>query len=346
MKLTIEDIARLSGFSRATVCRAIAGSSSVKEATRQKIYQVMKENHYRTNEWETADQQREKTMAIIVGDILDAESSFQNMHPLIIRTLLRRMEEHGYNCYLFNSEYSMKKEDEYLQKSVALHVSGIFMLSATGSLPQLQKVADQNIPVVAINRDIKMPFADRVLIDEYQCAYIAVKYLYELGHTNIGLVNEPRNTPLAYETEGGFLDTVKQLKIASNAKNIFKSAASFEGGYEVGKQILTQRRDITGLFCVGYDMASGIQAAYQEAGLSIPGDLSLVVFQYSLEQVRRHKRKFTSVGAYSLEDIAHTAADTMLQRLSEPNPSGRNLNVVMETNFVIGGSTAEFESKS
>ena len=129
MKLTIDDIARLSGFSRATVCRVIAGNNKVKESTREKIYQTMREHHYRANEWKNAEKQRENAVSIIVGDIMEDESSFQGTHPLMVKTLFHRMYEQGYNCYFFNSEYSMKKEDEYLQKSMDLNLSLIHILS-------------------------------------------------------------------------------------------------------------------------------------------------------------------------------------------------------------------------
>lgn len=45
-KLNSNDIAKLAGVSRSTVCRVINGYSNVPEETRQKVMKVIKENHY------------------------------------------------------------------------------------------------------------------------------------------------------------------------------------------------------------------------------------------------------------------------------------------------------------
>ena len=340
MKMTIDDIARISGFSRATVCRAIAGSGKVKDATKQVIYDVIRKNNYRTDLLNHIDQKDHKTIALIVGDLIDVESSFQLFHPMILKTLFQRMYEQGYDCFLFDSEYSAKREDEYLKRCLEIDVAGIFLLSATGSISCLQQVAEK-VPIVTINRNTNTPFTDSILLDEYKCAYLAVKHLYDLGHRNIGLVSEPKSTPLTYETSRGFMDVVIQFGLKPVQDNMFQCLATVNDGYLLGKQLLEKNCDITGLFCVSYDIAVGIEAAYADAGLSVPGDLSIVIFQYVFEQAQKNKAKFTSVGAYKLDDIANAAADTMLQRLREgEKTNSRRLSVIMDTSLILGKSTS------
>ena len=338
MKLTIDDIARISGFSRATVCRVLANSDKVRDSTKQAILDVIQKNHYAANALEHRQAGR-SPIALIVGDIVDTESSSQLFHPQIMKTLCRRMYGQGYDCLLFDSGYSAELEDEYLHRCMEQGAAGIFLLSATGTINCLQQVVEK-IPIVTINRHVNTPFTDAVLLDEYKCAYLAVKHLYDLGHRKIGLISEPKEIPLAYETERGFRDVSAQFCLASPENNMFQCAANFDDGYQLGKRLIADHSQVTGVFCVSYDIAAGIEAAYTQAGLSIPEDFSIVIFQYISEQVQKNKIQFTSVGAYNLEDIANAAADTMLQRLREGKSASRRLSVIVDTFLVIGKSTA------
>ena len=337
MKLTIDDVARLSGFSRATVSRVIAGSDKVKDSTKQAILDVIRKNNYVASAMER-EKGHKRPVAIIVGDLVDTETSFQLFHPRIIKTICQRMSEAGHDCFLYNSDYNVEKEDECLNRCLDLDVAGIFLLSATGTSSCLQQVVAK-VPVVTINRDTNTLFTDEVLLDEFKCAYLAVKHLYELGHRNIGLVKEPKQIPLSYETGRGYQATCSELNLK---EHIFQCNGAYEDGYALGRTLLMQKSNITGLFCVNYDIASGIETAYREAGRSVPEDLSIVIFQYVYEEAQKKKNIYTSVGAYNLTDIANAAADTMLQRLQETVKTGsRRLSVIMDTYLIPGKSTSK-----
>ena len=99
MKLTIDDVARLSGFSRATVSRVIAGSDKVKDSTKQAILDGIRKNNYVASAMER-EKGHKRPVAIIVGDLIDTETSFQLFHPRIIKTICQRMSEAGHDCFL------------------------------------------------------------------------------------------------------------------------------------------------------------------------------------------------------------------------------------------------------
>lgn len=339
MKITIDDIARISGYSRATVCRVIAGNTNVKASTREAILHVIHQNDYASSAL-ARERDQKRPVAMIVGDIVDTESSSHLFHPRIIKTICKRMDEEGYPFLLFNSEYSCEQEDIYLQRCLKIGVSGIFLLSATGSAPQLQKAAEK-VPLVTINRETHTPFTDSILLDEYKCAYLAVQHLHELGHRKIALISENKQIPLVFETDRGFCDACSQLGIPDAEKHIFRSKITAKDGFAIGKELLDSNRRITGIYCLSYDVANGLKAACRQANLTVPEDVSIVIFQSILEQAQKNKAAYTSVGAYDMEAIANAAADTMLQRLQEGNSAtDRRLSVIMDTTLIKGKSTA------
>ena len=341
MKLTIDDIVRISGYSRATVCRVLAGKKNVRDSTRQAITNIIKENNYTSSSMER-NWGHQHPVALIVGDLVDKESSFQLFHPQIIKTICQRMQKIGRECLIFDSGYSPEKEDEFIKRCIDLEVAGIFLLSATGTSLCLQNAA-QRIPIVTINRHANTPFTDAILLDEYKCAYLAVQHLYELGHREICMVREPKEIPLAYEMTRGYLDVCSQYKLWSAKKRIYQCDANYDDGFKLGRKILECNEKISGLFCVSYDMAAGIEAAFKEAGKIIPDDLSIVIFQYVFEQAQKNKERFTSVGAYNLEEIANAAVDTMIQRFEEgEKPNARRLSVMMDTYLIEGSSSAPY----
>jgi len=176
-------------------------------------------------------------VALIVGDLVDKESSFQLFHPQIIKTICQRMQKIGRECLIFDSGYSPEKEDEFIKRCIDLEVAGIFLLSATGTSLCLQNAA-QRIPIVTINRHANTPFTDAILLDEYQCAYLAVQHLYELGHREICMVTEPKEIPLAYEMTRGYLDVCSQYKLWSAKKRIYQCNANYDDGFKLGREIL------------------------------------------------------------------------------------------------------------
>jgi LacI family transcriptional regulator len=107
----------------------------------------------------------------------------------------------------------------------------------------------------------------------------AVGELLGQGHRRIAFVNNADPTLAATGRLEGYTRALEQAGIMVDpALVVAATDIGPEGGYRAARQLLAMPRRPTALFCFRDVMAMGVYRAAQEAGLDIPGDLSVVGF--------------------------------------------------------------------
>ncbi|MGO8792499.1 MAG: LacI family DNA-binding transcriptional regulator [Terriglobia bacterium] len=273
IRVTLKDIAKECGLDVATVSRSLNDSYGIRKETRQRVLAVAQRLNYQPNQMARGlATGKSSTLALIISDIRNPFFS----------ELARGAEDAasaaGYDLLLCNSDLDRLKQMRYLRSLLAKRVSGIVMNSV---LDLSQAVQDElshcGVPIVLLSRSKEVTGFSTVAGDNFQGGLQAGKYLIDLGHRVIAHFTGPRKHGNLVDRANGFLKAVNSAEPKPEAI-VIRGHHSYEGGYEMMKRLLRNRRDASALFACNDAVAFGAIRAAFEAGLQIPQDLSVVGF--------------------------------------------------------------------
>ena len=112
-------------------------------------------------------------------------------------------------------------------------------------------------------------------VDQVEGARKATGHLLDLGHRSIYHLAGPQDWIEAEGRMAGFLAEMSSREVPTTAPILGDWSADF--GYRAGRELL-RMRDFTAIFSSNDQMALGLIHAVREAGLNVPGDVSIVGF--------------------------------------------------------------------
>ena|GEM_PF-723923 len=287
--INIQIIAKQAGVSAATVSRVINRRAGVGEETRKQVLSLLQENNFMPNYPSL------KTPKIAV------------IYPLVSLTNYFRRAMEGIYSYSIPNQLAIhiviayeNRKETLLEQLREQQCTGAIALLSEAYYNELEEVAKTDIPVVVVDSTSSNPAIGFIDNDSYSGSCAAANHLIELGHRKIGyLTYEPMSLNQLQRFKG-FENTLKSAGIelepetvgkttyskrADQKESYVKNTARGTSGYRNMQLLLKQIPDITAVMATDDDMALGAIAAVHDAGLQIPGDISLVGFDNHPETV-------------------------------------------------------------
>src|SRR5512146_2696635 len=173
----LEDIARETGFSIATVSRVLTNSSyPVKPAVREKVLEVAQAMGYRPNlSARSLRTDRTNTIGILVDDLLSPFS------PPVVRGIQDYLKENNYLSLIVNSDWDPAQERAGIEALLSRPVDGIIFVEYS-HLAGSEALANSNKPGVFVHRLFGTPIKNSIVPDDPYGASLAVNHLIKLGH--------------------------------------------------------------------------------------------------------------------------------------------------------------------
>ncbi|WAA12539.1 LacI family DNA-binding transcriptional regulator [Fervidibacillus halotolerans] len=263
---TIRDVAKLAGVSVATVSRVLNNQGYVHEDTRKKVEQAIRQLNYKPNAVaRSLYKKTSKSIGLIIPDITNP------FFPQLVRAVEETMYEAGYTVLLFNSDEVLKREQHIIDLMVTKYVDGIIIVSNTIKYEHLK---DLSIPIVALDRVISQEIPS-VSVDNYEGARKAVRLLIGKGCKKIAHLRGPKNVFTAEERLRGYMDEMN-----SQGMETFVYAGNYELNTSMVEtmKLLTENREIDGIFAGNDVMAVGAIKAITKLGIHIPDQLKIIGF--------------------------------------------------------------------
>ena len=183
-RLTIKDIARLSGVGKSTVSRVLNNESGVSERTRERVEAVMNQHGFSPSRSARAmRRQSDKVVAIIVTRL---DSLSEN---LAVQTMLPAFYEQGYDPIMMESQFSPELVEEHLGMLRRRNIDGVVLFGFTGICEEM--LAPWQASLVLLARDAS-GFAS-VCYDDEGAIHTLMQRLYDQGHRAISFLGVPHS---------------------------------------------------------------------------------------------------------------------------------------------------------
>ena len=274
-KAKIEDVARNAGVSVATVSRVMNGLPNVREATKKKVLEAMKELSYAPNA--SARSLRTQESRAVLVTIPDFTNPFYSHILAGIGDCARELDYSALIVPVESENRIDKLIKEFLDSKKA---DGAILLGSKVNDDWIKKYEGKYCIVQCPEFSDGTKSIPHISIDNYKAMYEMTKYIQSIGHKRIALVindNQFVSTNMRYK---GFTDAVNEAGyIYDVEKYIYRGTDySFETGIVAARQLLSMKERPTAILCISDIMALGVMRAADEMGLKIPKDLSVTGF--------------------------------------------------------------------
>jgi len=276
--LGLSDVAARAGVSHQTVSRVVNGHPNVAASTRARVQQAIAELGYRPNA---------AARALVTGSTrtLGLVTSHINQYGpgQTLLGLEKAARAAGYSLSVAvldeDSELAMR---EAVDRFVAQSVDAVIALSTYGQAVEALQRFESPVPLIAVQvgRDESRP---TVWVDQEVGGALATRHLLDLGHRTVHHVTGP---PDSMEARGRLLGWRSELlAVGAPVPPVIGGDWWPPSGHEAGRELVARMRsrsgqdpEVTAVFVANDQMALGLLNALHEAGVPVPGEVSVVGF--------------------------------------------------------------------
>lgn len=304
---TINDVARHANVSKSLVSLVLQGSPRVAEASRRAILDAMTTLGYQPNRLARGLVARRSGIVGVIAS--DLHNPF---FADVIDAVLGVMDEAGKQVLLGTGRREADQERRLLESLAGVPVDGVLLLSPEVEAFVLETLSAR-VPMVVTGRsDVSTSGIATVVADNVAGAGLAVDHLTGLAHRRIAHITGGRG-PASPERERGF----RQAMTAAGLEHdmvIVPGDFTDDGGYQAMRGLLRQKPRPTAVFAANDFAALGALDAIEEAGLTVPDDISLIGHDNSSIASSRHV-SLTSIDQPHSE-MGSLAAKSLNERIS------------------------------
>lgn len=332
-KYTISDVAKQMDVSRATVSRALSNAPGVGPALRQKIIDYADEIGYRPNSIaKSLSTGRMNTIGLIYGDVRNP------FYADLTYYMQKAFDQKGYAVMVFNSEYSVEKELEFIRMAEEFCLAGLVLFTAQTNMEEAN-FKDVGIPIVFVNRSLAMEQYDCVLMDNFKAGYIAAMHLIKLGHRRIGMVKGNALSSASMLRFDGVVQALKNCGLSMLPEDVWSGDLKMPTGYAMARRFFAQPSRPDGLVISNDMMALGFIDYCNEIGVKIPEEISIVSFDNIIFS-GIHGIDLTTI-SQDVQTMGEKAAELMLERIE--HPQGECKKIILEPTLIVRRSTRAYE---
>ncbi|MEM8924483.1 MAG: LacI family DNA-binding transcriptional regulator [Actinomycetota bacterium] len=269
---TIDDVARESGYSVATVSRALRGLPNVAPSTRGIIERVAERMAYQPDPAATSlATGRSRTVAMAVPGL---DSWYFGQVMAGVEAVLA---EAGYDLHVFSVD-SAERRRRTATGPLVKRADGLLLVDLALADIEEHHLAQAGLSVVTVGTTTAS--FPSVSIDDVGVAELAVSHLADLGHRRIGLLKGETDDPLHFDVprsrHRGYRNALLRSGLSVDPALERSGNFSVEGGAEAMTELLAIDDPPTAVFAMSDEMAFGAMRALGERGHSVPDDVSII----------------------------------------------------------------------
>ncbi len=328
--VTLKMVAERVGLTKGT-CSAVlnksAASRSVPLHTQERVLAAARELNYRPSFYaRNLAVKRTYMIGVVTQEVGDFYSS-----P-IISGIERYLRQNNFFFLTVAHRHDPRLLETYSHLLLDRGVEGFITVDTVMDHPL-------PLPTVAIPGHRRMDGVTNIALDHRKGAWLALSHLIELGHKEIAFMKGADVSPDSEDRWKAVREVAKELGIRMRAELIVQlqgEDATPQLGYPFAVELLARKRPFTALFAYNDISAIGSILAFQEAGLRIPEDISVVGFDDIAIAV--HNNPSLTTVRQPLVMMGEMAARALLNRLEDPDDWVAEIKI--KPDLVVRNSTA------
>ena len=282
MRVTINDIAKATGYSKTTVSFVFNDPSRVSETARESIRAKARELGYIPDPLARSLSNRKLgTIGLLLPQSIPL--ALQNPHMVQLITGI------GAVCNAEGLSLTMLPpiKGDMISSAKAAAVDGFVTVGLTADNELVQVIRHRHIPCVTIDGEAGegMPC---VSIDNQKAGELAMQHVLELGHQSIAIVALSDAAPqdgVYYSLVGqarlsGYSDALaaRGLSLESPEISVITAECSLAGGRHAAQALRDLAHQPQAVVSMSDVMAIGLMTELRSAGTSVPEELSVIGF--------------------------------------------------------------------
>lgn len=272
--VTIDEVAAHAGVSPMTVSRVMNGQGKVRDSTRERVLEAVRELNYTPNLAASSLAAAQHTRIALIY----TNPSGAYLRELLVG-LLRVASRTAVQLVVDYWDDLDADNERKSARALAKRVDGVILPPPLcESRTAVNELVRAGVPVVAIASGHFRDDISCVRIDDFRAGKEIAEHLIAQGHTRIGCIKGRTDLSASARRFEGFLAALDDAGIALDPTLVQQGDYTYRGGLEAASKLLGLRHPPSAIFASNDDMAAAAISVAHRQGLDVPRDLSVVGF--------------------------------------------------------------------
>ncbi|TVP49430.1 MAG: LacI family transcriptional regulator [Mongoliibacter sp.] len=333
-KLTLKDIARELGISISTASRALKEHPDIADETIKMVKAFAEKHHYVPNILAVNFRKsRTYNIGLIVPELV------HHFFSTVISGAIDTAKKHGYNILVSQSNDILSDETIACRTMLASSVDGLLISisNETRDADHLKGFLEEGKPVVQFDKVTDDLLSPKVIVDDFEGAYQAVKHLIDQGYKKIAHLRGRREVKNSNERAIGYQQALIDHQMETSEEWIKDCFAIDEAeGYKFCKELMTSKNPPDAIFCITDLVAFGVLKYLKEMEIAVPDEIGVIGFSnWKLAEI-------VSPSLSSVDQHGYQMGEKATLKLIEliKNHDLENEEIIeLKTNLIIRAST-------
>lgn len=278
-RVTLEDIARQSNVSLATVSLVLRDKPGINDETRQRVLDVARALGYRRRmPADLAAAQGLQQVGLLNKVRVDDQPQHNQFYAPVVAGIEAACRRQQINLLYATVPVDTDNHPQELPRMLLENeLDGLLLVGAFVDSTIARLMERRTTPTVLVDAYAAENCYDSVVSDNFHGAYEAVSHLIERGHRHIGLAGSlPSAYPSIEERRRGYIQALRDHAIAQ--PYFADSHIQTKETTDATTELLRRCPHITAMFCCNDMVAIAVMQAAQALGRRLPDDLSIIGF--------------------------------------------------------------------